>query len=267
MNHLLRSLAPISESGWELLDEEARVRLKPALAARRLVDYRGPHGWQRSASNLGRTIALGSAPCDGVSALQRRVLPLLELRADFQIALVELRDADRGASDPDLAELDSAARQMALAENTIVFHGFKDASIAGIVDSSPHDPLQLGADADSYPGPVAGAVRRLLDSGIEGPYALALGEDQYEGVVGTTERGGYPLLDHLHKIIDGPILWTPGLRGALVLSTRGGDFLFDAGQDLSLGYERHDARVVSLYLQGSFSFHVATPEAAVPLQA
>ena len=35
MNHLLRSLAPISDSGWKELDDEARERLAPALAARR----------------------------------------------------------------------------------------------------------------------------------------------------------------------------------------------------------------------------------------
>jgi uncharacterized linocin/CFP29 family protein len=50
-----------------------------------------------------------------------------------------------------------------------------------------------------------------------------------------------------------------------VLSTRGGDFLFDSGQDLSIGYESHDADAVHLYLEESFSFRVATPDAAVPL--
>ncbi len=39
MNHLLRSHAPISDAGWKLLDEEARQRSTPALAARKLVDF------------------------------------------------------------------------------------------------------------------------------------------------------------------------------------------------------------------------------------
>ena len=37
MNHLLRELAPITEAGWKLIDDEARERLTPALAARRLL--------------------------------------------------------------------------------------------------------------------------------------------------------------------------------------------------------------------------------------
>jgi uncharacterized linocin/CFP29 family protein len=52
MNHLLRSIAPISDDGWSVLDEEASERLGPALAARKLVDFSGPHGWERSATNL-----------------------------------------------------------------------------------------------------------------------------------------------------------------------------------------------------------------------
>jgi uncharacterized linocin/CFP29 family protein len=46
---------------------------------------------------------------------------------------------------------------------------------------------------------------------------------------------------------------------------RGGDFSFESGQDLSIGYDSHDGEVVRLYLEESFSFHVATGEAAVAL--
>src|ERR1700735_5213099 len=104
-NPFLRSPGPISDAGWQLLDDEATQRLTPALAARRLVDFSGPHGWQHSATNLGRTAPLASSPSAGVSGLQRRVLPLVELRADFQLSLDELRDADRGADDVDLGTL------------------------------------------------------------------------------------------------------------------------------------------------------------------
>jgi uncharacterized linocin/CFP29 family protein len=265
MNHLLRSHAPISDAGWKLLDEEARERLAPALAARRLIDFSGPHGWDHSATNIGRTSPLASAPCDGVSGLQRRVLPLVELRADFQLSRNELRDADRGADDTDLSQLDTAAHQIAVAENIAVFHGWHDA-ITGIAESSPHEQVPLGDVTDGYPRQVAGAVERLLCSGVAGPYGLALGREQYRRVVETAEHGGYPLLDHLRKILEGPIVWAPGVNGAIVLTLRGGDFRFESGQDLAIGYESHDSEVVRLYLEESFSFHVATPEGAVALK-
>jgi uncharacterized linocin/CFP29 family protein len=264
MNHLLRNQAPISDAGWKLLDDEARERLTPALAARKLVDFSGPNGWEYSGTNLGRVSPLDQTPSDGVTGLQRRVLPLVELRTEFELSRAELRDADRGAGDADLAPLDEATRRIALAENVAVFHGWKGA-VEGIGEASPHDKLELGDAPDAYPRPVAGAVERLLCDGITGPYGMALGRERYRRVVETAEHGGYPLLDHLRKILEGPIVWAPGVKGAVVVSLRGGDFRFESGQDLSIGYDSHDADVVRLYLEESFSFRVLTPEAAVTL--
>ena len=264
MNHLLRTHAPISDAGWQLLDQEAQQRLAPALAARRLVDFSGPHGWSHSATNLGRTTELASASGDGVHWRQRRVLALVEARADFTVALDELRDADRGAGDIDLDALDRAAHSIAVAENIAVFHG-RDSAITGITQASPHEPIMLAGAGEEYPSAVASAVERLLGSGIAGPYGLALGEQEHRRALEAVGRGGYPVLEHLRQIIEGPIVWAPGVQGAVLVSQRGGDFLFDCGQDLAVGYDSHDERVVRLYLQVSFSFQAATPDAAVAL--
>ena len=265
MNHLLRSLAPISDGGWELLDQEARQRLTPALGARKLIDFRGPGGWKHSATNLGRTVPLSVGDAGGVTALQRRVLPLVELRADFTLSRGELRDDDRGADDVDLTPLDTAAHQIAVAEGAAVFHGWADA-FTGIIEATPHDVLSW-ASPDRYPDRVVAAVELLLGVGVAGPYALAAGSEQYRVLNGASEPGGYPLREHVAKILDGPVVWVPGLDGAVLLSLRGGDFVFDSGQDLSIGYDSHDAEEVHLYLEESFSFHVATPEAAVALKS
>jgi len=264
MSHLLREFAPITEVSWRLIDDEARERLTPALAARKLIDFAGPHGWERSATNLGRTTAI-AAPDDELEAAQRRVLAVVELRAPFTIARSELRDADRGADDVDLAALDEAAHRMATAENRAVFHGWPAAGITGIAEASPHEAMALGETCELYPAHVAKAVERLLRAGVDGPYGLALGPAPYTRVLETTEHGGYPLLNHLRQIVGGPLVWAPGVDGAVVVSQRGGDFLFDAGEDLSIGYDRHDFDTVDLYLVESFTFRVATPEAAVAL--
>jgi uncharacterized linocin/CFP29 family protein len=176
-----------------------------------------------------------------------------------------LRDADRGARDVDLDALDEAAHRIATAENNAVFHGWEAAGIVGIAQASPHDAITLGEDCARYPRHVAVAIEALLGAGIDGPYGLALGPDAHTRVLETSEHGGYPLLEHLRKILGGPLVWAPGVRGAVVVSLRGGDFLFESGEDLSVGYESHDADAVQLYLEESFSFRVATPEAAVEL--
>jgi uncharacterized linocin/CFP29 family protein len=255
----------MSEAAWRLVDDEARSRLTPKLAARRLVDFSGPHGWRRSATNLGRKRRLHELPWEGVWAAQREVLPLVELHAPFPVAREELRDADRGAEDVDFAALNEAANRLALAENGAVFHGWEAAAISGIAQLAKHDPIVLGEHCERYPRHVAMAVERLLDAGIDGPYGLALGPEPYTRVLETSEHGGFPLLDHLRKILGGPLVWAPGVGGGAVVSLRGGDFLFESGEDISVGYDGHDADVVHLYLVESFSFRVVTPEAAVAL--
>jgi uncharacterized linocin/CFP29 family protein len=104
VNHLLRAHAPITDSGWALIDGEAKQRLVPGLAARQLVDFVGPGGWDQSAVNLGRVTEI-DAPGDGLRVSQRRVLPLVEVRAAFSVSRDELADLERGATDIDLKAL------------------------------------------------------------------------------------------------------------------------------------------------------------------
>ncbi|HET6172726.1 MAG TPA: family 1 encapsulin nanocompartment shell protein [Gaiellales bacterium] len=264
MSHLLREHAPISTESWARIDEEARERLTPALAARKLVDFAGPKGWQYSATNLGRTVVV-KAPFDRVAGQQRRVLPLVEMRTGFTVTRAELADADRGAEDSDFAELDRAAHDLAAAENASVFHGWKAAGIVGIAEASPYKAIALGKDCERYPRHVAMAVEQLLAAGVDGPYGLALGPTPYELVLESSEHAGVLLLDHLRKILGGPLVWSPGVAGGVVVSLRGGDFLFESGEDISVGYLDHDADVVRFYLEESFSFRIATPEAAFAL--
>lgn len=264
MNHLLRPHAPVTEEAWRQLDEEARQRLSPALAARKLVDFSGPLGWQHSATDLGRTAEIG-VPEGVLRARRRTVLPLVELRAPFAVSRDELRDAGRGALDVDLDALGEAARRVARAENVAVFHGWSEAGIVGIAEASTLEPVPLGASFADYPSRVATAVAGLLERGVSGPYGLALGPEGYTGVVETTEHGGLVVFDHVRQILGGPIVWAPGVSGAVLVSLRGGDFLFESGQDVSIGYDHSDADSVHLYLEESFSFRAAGRDAAVAL--
>ena len=264
MNHLHRDLAPISDAGWDAIDDEAKSRLPTYLAARKLVDFTGPHGWDHSATNLGRIDPV-TGPSEGISAARRVVLPLVELRTEFKVSRTELDDVDRGTSNPDLAELDEAVKQIALGENVTVFHGHAAAGLRGITESTSHQPISVG-DVAQAPDGVARGVNALRQAGIEGPYGLAICPDMYTRIVESAEYGGHLLLDHLRQILGGPLVWAPGLDGGLVLSLRGGDFKIESGQDLSIGYADHDADVVRLYLEESFNFRVLEPDAAVALR-
>jgi uncharacterized linocin/CFP29 family protein len=269
MDHLLRDLAPIPATAWSRIDDEARERLTPLLAARRVVDWTGPGGWARSARDLGRGGELSELPAGGkaASARLRRVLPLAELRVAFTVDRAEIDDAERGATDLELDDLDRAAQVAAEIENRAVFHGWPAANIEGVAQLAPARNGKLGTDPTTYPGVIAAAVDRLRLAGVQGPYALAVAPKTHTRIIETTENTGYLLLDHLTRILGGEVIWSSGLEGAIVLSKRGGDFHLDVGQDLSIGYSHHDADTVHLYLEESFTFKVSEPDAAIALTA
>jgi uncharacterized linocin/CFP29 family protein len=264
MSHLHRELAPISETAWGQIEKEATRTLRTFLAARQVVDFSGPHGWDHSAESLGRLERV-PGPVDGVEAGVRVVQPLVELRHRFSMSRADIDDIDRGRPDPDLDAVINAAKRAALAEDRIVFHGFKEAHITGMAEASPYPGIEIGDDYAAYPRLVARAVATLREAGVDGPYSAALGPRCWTGVIETTEHGGYPVLEHLRLILGGPVIWAPALDGAIVLSTRGDDFELTCGQDMALGYVSHGPDTVELFLEESIGFRVLTPEAAVPM--
>lgn len=264
MDHLRRELAPVSQAAWEAIEQEAANTLKEMLAARKLVDFEGPLGWEASSVDLGRVQHLEASPQPGVEARVRKVLPMVELRATFELARDELEALDRGAPDVDLQPVVEAARNAALAEDKAVFYGLEAAGITGIAQAAP-EALALSDDYLRYPDVVAQALERLRTAGVAGPYAIALGPRCYTGLTQTRDAG-YPVIEHVRRLLDGPIVWAPAADGALILSLRGGDFQLSVGQDFSIGYLDHDAAHVRLYLEETCTFHVNTPEAAVVLR-
>jgi uncharacterized linocin/CFP29 family protein len=101
---------------------------------------------------------------------------------------------------------------------------------------------------------------------VGGPYSLLLSAAAYTTVSETSDHG-YPIRDHLARVVDGEIIWAPAIEGAFVLSARGGDYELRLGQDLAIGYLSHDSEYVQLYFQESLTFLAYTAEASVALNA
>jgi uncharacterized linocin/CFP29 family protein len=267
MNHLFREKAPITPAGWAEIEKEAKRTLRALLAARRVVDFRGPLGWGASDVELGRADPIGSPTnARSVQAKLRRIQPLVELRIPFEMSRAELDAIDRGARDPDLDNVTAAAREIAIAEDRAIFHGYEAAHITGICQKQAGEAVPLGSSHADYPLAVASALTKLRDEGVEGPFSVVLNEQLYKDLAARTDSG-YPIISHVQRLIDGEIVWAPGIDGGLVISLRGGDFELSVGQDFSLGYLDHNAERVRLYIEESFTFLILTEQAAIPLSS
>ena len=264
MNNLHRELAPISEAAWAQIEEETSRTLKRYLAARRVVDMHGPEGTGLAAIGTGHQGAI-AAPRDGVGASQRQVNALVELRVPFELDRQAIDDVERGANDADWQPAKEAARQIAFAEDGAVFEGYAAAGIGGIRQGTSNPAMTLPTDVREYPQAIAQALSQLRLVGVNGPYAVLLGADAYTALAETSDHG-YPVLEHVKRLVDDKIVWAPAITGAFVLTTRGGDFALHVGQDFSIGYASHTDDLVRLYLQETFTFLLLTAEAAVALQ-
>ena len=142
--------------------------------------------------------------------------------------------------------------------------GYAAAGIQGIREGSSNAPIALPSNVRGYPGAVAQAVSRLRLAGVNGPYALVLDAESYTAASGGSDQG-YPIFHHLERVVDGGIIWAPAIEGGFVVTTRGGDFELDIGQDISIGYHAHSSTAVELYFQETFTFRLLTTEAAVVL--
>lgn len=265
MNNLHRELAPISDSAWAQIEEEAERTLKRYLGARKLVDLIGPKGLELSSVGTGHTREIAPL-CEGLKAAQREVTPVVELRVPFVLARSAIDDVERGSNDSDWQPLKDAARTIAYAEDHVVFEGYAQGGIQGIKQVSNNRKLQLPSDIGAYPEMVAEAVNALRLAGVNGPYALVMGAEPYTLLTGGSEEG-YPVLKHIRTLVDKDIIWSPAIKGGVVLSTRGGDFDLTIGQDLSIGYSSHSATEVELYFQETLSYRTQTAEASVILSA
>ena len=265
MNNLHRELAPVSAAAWAGIEEEAKRTFARHAAARKSVDVTGPDGPALAGVGTGHSEPI-DPPAAGIQATLRAWQPVVELRVPFTLSRSEIDSVERGSQDPDWQPVKDAAKKIAFAEDRAVFDGYAQAQITGVGPASTNPGLTLPAEARDYPDVVSKALSQLRLAGVAGPYSLLLSADAWTAVSETSDHG-YPIREHLARLLDGDIIWAPAMDGALLLSARGGDYELRLGQDLSIGYLSHDAEQVQLYFVESFTFSVYTTEASVSITA
>ncbi len=236
MSHLHRELAPISENAWKEIEKRSgphAAELPGRPPGRRLLrpPRLGLLGREpRAGSNGSRARSTVSKPACGSSSRWSSCATGSRWPGPTS------RTSTGAGPTPICPRWPRRPSSAALAEDHIVFEGFKEAHITGIAEASTFPPIEIDDNYAEYPKLVARAVSSLRESGIDGPYAAALGPRCWTGVIETTEDGGYPVLEHLRLILGGPVVWAPAVDGAVVMSTRGEDFQLTCGEDMALGY-------------------------------
>jgi len=261
MDLLKKSLAPITDQAWEEINDQAIRVFKSVLTARRYVDVDGPKGAAYAAEPVGRLQVDNDQGGREVRYGIHQVLPLIESRVDFELDLWEIDNIERGAEDIDLGEMEKAAKKITEFEEKVIYEGFDKSCVKGLKQSTAHNKLALPDDPDELLRIVAQSVAMFTEAAVEGPFDLIVPTDKWKKIFDL--RAGYPLIRHLENLIGGKVVLNTHISDSYMVSKRGGDFKLTLGQDLSIGYDTHDAKKVKLYFTESFTFRVLDPNAVI----
>jgi uncharacterized linocin/CFP29 family protein len=260
MDYLRRQAAPMSEPVWKALDDAVVQAARHVLAGRRIATFDGPHGWDHVATRLGTSTPCRSAEGEAVVCVPDVVL-LLEVRVEFSLPWAAIEMFERGAPVLDTGPAETAARELALAEDRVAFYG--DPAGSGFVTSrkSPRTHAQDWKRPGQVLADLVKAVEILDTAGIPGPYEAVLPPTRYYAYLQAVDETGYPTARQLRDVL-AAVHRSPVMREAgAVFSTRGGDFVLSVGGDLATGYRLHDREAVHLFCVETIAPQTVTPEA------
>ncbi|MFO8128602.1 MAG: family 1 encapsulin nanocompartment shell protein [Bacteroidales bacterium] len=260
MDIFKKSLAPITEKGWEEINEEAKRAFKSLLTARKFVTIDGPHGFEASSVSTGK-LDIPENQEGEVKYGIRQVLPLIEPRIPFKLNIWELDNLERGAEDVDLDPVAEAACKISEFEERAIYHGLKSAGIEGLLPASEFEHLSLPDNSHEFLKAISEAVTRFERETITGPYTLVINPKKWHKLISNSP--GYPLQRQVREIIEGQIIENTNIDGALMVKDTTEDLVMTLGQDLSIGYESHDEEFVKLYFTETFTFQIFEPKAVM----
>jgi uncharacterized linocin/CFP29 family protein len=262
MEWLRRNAAPLSAKVWKEIDNIASSMFKQTLIGRRITDFDGPRGWNHVATQLGTFKPAHATQASGkVQFLVPDVLLLTELRTEFEIPWADIDIFERVGPTLESKSIEDAARETALAEDALLFFG--TSTTPGLL-KHPDTPRVALSDW-SIPGRVVtdllAAVQKLDNAGVKGPYEAVLSSQHYYSYLRQTGEGGvYPAAKQLNIVLK-KVHHSPAIDGAVLFSTRGGDFVTTVGGDFTVGYRWHDEKAVHLFCVETIAPQLLTPEA------
>ena len=259
MDLLKRNQAPITQKGWEEIDERAAEVFKTQLTARKSVNVDGPHGIEFNSISEGK-LGIIKGNEDEVRSSKYKVTPLIESRYTFELNRWEMDNLERGAKDVDLGPLEEAVEKMAEFEDNAIYNGFKEGEIKGL-NKVAKKSLSFGKEDSSIMNSVSEGMIMLQDVYADKPYNLIVGKEAYSRI--QKQIKGYPLNKRIEETIEGEIIFSEEIEGALLIPKDHEDLELTIGQDFSIGFEEHDSKSVRLFISESFMFRVLDPEIIV----
>ncbi len=266
MDVLRRESAQLADRVWSALDQAVATAARHVMAARRVATFDGPRGWDYFAAPLGTMTACRTH--DGkASVCVPEVVLLAEIRAEFSLPWPAIEAFERGGPTLDTGLAETAAREVALAEDRVALFG--DPVGTGFLASKESPRLRAAdwARPEHVLGDLLKAVETLDKLGVPGPYEAILAPGRYYAYLRASEEGGYPTSRHLKEVLAGVHRCAVMADGGALFATRGGDFVLTVGGDLAVGYRSHDREALHLFCVETVAPQTLDPQAVCLLES
>lgn len=262
MKFLNREKAPISQTMWDTIDDTMLELLAKRLKMRSVIDFNETNDFTTDAVATGRLKQLNGKK--GTTLSVRQPILMTEVRHDFSISKANLEDMKRDIEDMDDSELRAAANAFAEAENSLILDGVKEAGSKGLLASLEQKQLKAKG-AKELMVAVAKSQEMFDDEFVDGEFKLVVSSATFSQLVVESE-GGVTMKRKIENILgEGSIIVSKAMGDdkALIISQRGGDFVFYSGLDVQVGFESEEKDKLNFFMIESCAYRTIAPEAAI----
>ncbi len=231
-----RDAAPFGQDVWNQIDAVARAAADEVRAGRRLLEVIGPLGFSARAG-VAEDERVGDEADEHVHVHVPRVRALPLLHRSFSLGA----RAVAATREPRvLSEAAEAARDIARAEDRLVFAGNGAAGVRGLlehegaIELAPRDWIDPSRAADD----LLAALARLDAAGRHGPFAAAVSPGRFYQLLRPHPGSALTPYQQLLPAFAGGIVKAPALSdGAVVVVRSAAGPRIVLGQDLSAAYD------------------------------
>ncbi|BDG03251.1 family 1 encapsulin nanocompartment shell protein [Anaeromyxobacter oryzae] len=237
-----REGASFGQEVWDQIDRVARAAADEVRAARRLVTLVGPLGFDARAGVAEDEPAHGgedeAEERTHVHVPRVRALPVLH--RTFSLGARAVEALEKRGEPLTLTETAEAARNVARAEDRLLFHGHGGAGVAGLLGHPGALELPLGdwSDPARAADDLLAALARLDQAGRHGPYAVALAPARYYQLLRPHAGTALTPYQQLQPAFEGGLVKAPALSdGAVVVMRSESGPRAVVGQELTATYD------------------------------
>lgn len=262
MKFLNREEAPLSQQMWDLIDTTMMEMLAKRMKVRSVVDFDDGYDFTTDAIATGGL--RGVSDKDGLSIGVREPILMTEIRYDFSIPKTTLDAMKRDMEGFDDAPMRAAANAFGAAENGMILDGLASTGTPGLLASLSQDTLKAKG-AKELMAATARSLGMFNNEFVDGPFKLVVSGATFAQLVVESD-GGETMKEKIENLLGAGAVVIVDAMGddkALVISQRGGDFVYYSGLDVQVGFDSESDDALNFFLLESAAFRVINPEAAV----